>query len=132
MDEHSGNSQRIGYSERIKAIIEQGLAQGIHLSQIVAEGRLVIMEYFSDDLDQARERVKFIEVLLLYARAKDEREKAVVKPSLFGRKKETELGKALRDLRLEAMNAESEVRSLESEARSAERRAARMQRRGKS
>lgn len=132
MEEESVSPQRSGYPERVKSVIEEGLAKGIHLSQIAAEGRLVIMEHFSADLDQARERVKFLEILLLYAQAKDDRDKAGVKPGLFGRKRETELGKALRDLQLEAIHAKSEVHSLELEARMAERRTARIQRRVKS
>lgn len=131
MAEESVGSQRSGYPERIKSVIEEGLAQGVHPSQITAEGRLVIMEYFSNDLDQARERVKFLEVLFLYAQAKDERDRAGVKPGLFGRKNETELGKALRDLEFEVSSAKSEVRSLELEAHMTERRTARMQRREK-
>lgn len=131
MEEESIGPQRAGYPERIKSLIEEGLAQGVHLSQITAEGRLVIMEYFSNDLDQARERVKFLEILILYAEAKDERERAGAKPGIFGRRKETELSKALGDLELEVMKAKSEVHSLESEAHAAERRTARMQRRAK-
>ena len=129
MEEESVGNQRSGYPEKIKSVIEEGLDQGVHLSQITAEGRLVIMEHFSNDLDQARERVKFLEILFLYAQAKDERERAGVKTGLFGRKKETELSKALGDLELEVMSAKSEVQSLESKARMAERRAALSQRR---
>lgn len=129
MEEESIGTQRLGYPERIKSIIEEGLSQGVQLAQITAEGRLAIMEYFSNDLDQARERVKFLEILSLYAQAKDEQETAGVKPGLFGRRKETELGKALGGLEVEIMRAKGEVHSLESEARAAERRAARMQRR---
>jgi hypothetical protein len=128
MEEESSGPQRSGYPERIKSVIEAGLSQGVHVSQITAEGRLVIMEHFSNDLDQARERVKFLEILLLYAQAKDERDSVGVKPGLFARRKETELGKALGDIELELISAKSEVRSQELEARRSERRTARMQR----
>lgn len=131
MVEESTGFERSGYTERIKSVIEEGLAQGLHPSQIKGEGKLVIMEHFSDELDQAREWVKFLGILLMYAQAKDERDRAKAKSGLFGRKPETELGKALRELKLEVNRAKREVASLELDARMAESRAALYQRRTK-
>lgn len=104
----------VGYTDRLRKLIEDRLSTDVHLSQIKGEGRLVIMEHFQGELEQAREWVKFLEVLSMYAEAKNETEG---KRGLFGRLGGTELGKALREMKSEIYFAKSEVESLERAAR---------------
>jgi len=118
MEEESFGTKRAEYAERIKVVVKEGLDQEVHPSEIKAEGKLIILEYFSDEIDQAREWVNFLEILEMYLRAKVEREEVTVKPSFFGRKPpKTELAKALRVLGYEVLTAKRELNSLESDRR---------------
>ena len=70
--EEEDTAGSVAYTDRIRKLIEERLGNGVHLSQIKGEGRLVIMKYFDGELEQAREWVKFLEVLTMYAEAKNE------------------------------------------------------------
>lgn len=124
MEERLEGSTRGAYTEKLKMLIEKGLDEGHPLSRIQAEGRLVIMEYFHDELEQAQEWVKLLEIILMYGRAKDEKDRAGSKPSLFGRVRTTELGQSIRQLESEIRKARARAGSREFEARMAERRKA--------
>jgi hypothetical protein len=122
MNEGDTGSMRAIYTDKLKKLIETGLDQGDHLSRIQAQGKLVIMEYFPDELEQAREWLNFLEALLLYGRAKDRQDQSGVKAGLFGLKKRTELGNALRQLEREIPRALADVHLAEGRARINKRR----------
>lgn len=122
MEERLDGPRRAEYTEKLKTVIEKGLDEGYPLPRIQAEGRLVIMEYFHDEVEQAQEWVKLLEIVLMYGRAKDEKDRAGSKPGLFGRVRTTELGQSLRQLEREIPRARAEVSSRELDASIAARR----------
>jgi hypothetical protein len=110
--EEESVSGRAAYADRIKGLIEERFGEGVHLAQIKGEGRLAVMKYFEGELEQAREWVKFLEVLMMYAEAQNQ----VGRKGFFGRFAGM---KELRDMRREIYFAKSEVDFLERAAQRA-------------
>lgn len=112
---------RAAYAERARALVKEGLEKGSHLSQIAADGRLLVIEYFADDLQQAREFLKFLEILRMSVQARNNAEPVFQKRSFFRGSRLTEHGEALSQLDSQISEAEGAVSNLDFAYRARER-----------